>query len=265
MIPELASFLPEWLDTAEVSCALAGPQVTGLSFFFHDEASCTEFAVAQSLDECVMYDEKALRAKFSLLPRYWLKIHYDGKERSGLSHYFYINPSMHYPITTVRCFLRSYGLTGVALMEKLLKPALEAQGTQWGLAIKRFPGRTVPRIFFSIPRPLLKQVLAPCTRLGYLSEAAELRYLEWDSRISAGERVFISLDPTVQKLSSIDFCDVSSEQLGTASESGYPQQFDYLKIRIGEPAQAAALTGYLPLSRFQGRREDSGRLVIDLN
>lgn len=265
MIPELTSFRPEWLDSVEVSCALTQAQVTGLSFFFHDEASCTEFAAAQSLDECVISDEKALRAKYSLLPRYWLKIHYDGKERSGLSHYFYISPSMHYPITTIRCFLRSYGLTDIAIMEELLKPALDAQETQWGLAIKRFSGRTVPRIFFSIPRPLLKQVLAPCTRLGYLSEAAELRYQEWDNRISAGERVFISLDPTLQKLSSIDFCDVSSEQLGTALESGYPHQFDYLKIRIGEPAQAAVLTGYLPLYRFRRQREDSGRLVIDLN
>ncbi len=265
MIPDLAGFRPEWLDNAEVSFALAGLQVTGLSFFFHDEADCREFAATQSLDECVMSDEKALRAKFSLLPRYWLKIHYDGKERSGLSHYFYINPSMHYPITTIRCFLRSYGLTDIAKMEELLKPALEASGTQWGLAIKRFPGRTVPRIFFSIPRPLLKQVLAPFVRFNYLPEMAARLYLEWDNRISAGECVFISLDPAVQKLSSIDFCAVSSEPFSAISESGYPHQFDYLKIRIGEPAQAAALTGYLPLSRFRGRQEDSGRLVIDLN
>lgn len=265
MIPDLAGFRPEWLDSAEVSFALAGPRVTGLSFFFHDESPCTEFAVSQSLDECVMSDEKALRAKFSLLPRYWLKIHYDGKERSGLSHYFYINPNMHYPITTIRCFLRSYGLTGVAIMEELLKPALDVQGTQWGLAIKRFPGRTVPRIFFSIKRVLLNQTLTPFVSLGYLSATSAEQYRKWNTRISAGERVFISLDPAVQKLSSIDFCDVSSEQLGTVSESESSHQFDYLKIRIGEPAQAAALTGYLPLSRFRGRQEDSGRLVIDLN
>lgn len=150
-------------------------------------------------------------------------------------------------------------------MEELLKPALEARGTQWGLAIKRFPDRVVPRIFFSIPRPLLKRVLAPFIRFDYLSEMAAQLYLEWDSRLLAGESVFISLDPTLQKLSSMDFCDVSSEQLGTTPESGYPQQFDYLKIRIREPAQAAALTVYLPLSRFQGRRKDFGRLGINLN
>jgi len=265
MIPDLAGLRPEWLDSAEVSFALAGPQVTGLSFFFHDEATCEEFAAAESLDKCVMADEKALRAKYSLLPRYWLKVHYNDRERCGLSQYFDINPVMHYPITTIRCFLRSYGCADVGMIEDLLKPALEASDTQWGLALKRFPSQVVPRIFFSIERTLLKQVLAPFVRLGYLSETAALRYQEWDNRISAGERVFISLDPTVQKLSSIDFCDVSSEQLGTALESGYPHQFDYLKIRIGEPAQAAVLTGYLPLYRFRRQREDSGRLVIDLN
>lgn len=265
MIPELAGFRPEWLDSAEVSCALAKAQVTGLSFFFHDEASCTEFAVAQALDECVMADEKALRAKYSLLPRYWLKIHYDGMDLSGLSQYFYLNPDLHYPISTIRCFLKSYGLTGVAIMEELLRPALEARGTQWGLAIKRFSGRVVPRIFFSIPRPLLNNALAPFVTLGYLAAPAAQQYREWNDKISAGERVFISLDPTVHELSSIDFCAVSSEQLGAAPESGYRQQFDYLKIRIREPAQAAALTGYLPLPRFQGRQKDFGRLVIDLN
>jgi hypothetical protein len=150
-------------------------------------------------------------------------------------------------------------------MEDLLKPALEAQGTQWGLAIKRFPCRVVPRIFFSIERVFLNQTLTPFVTFGYLSATAAEQYRKWNNRISTGERVFISLDPTVQKLSSIDFCDVSSEQLGAISESGYPHQFDYLKIRIREPAQAPALTGYLPLSRFRGRREDFGRLVIDLN
>lgn len=264
MIPDLTSFRPEWLDTAEVSCALAEPQVTGLSFFFHDEASCTEFTVAQSLDECVMADEKVLRSKFDILPRHWLKIHYDGMERCGLSHYFYINPTVHYPITTIRCFLRSYGLTEVAIMEELLKPALEARETQWGLAIKRFPDLTVPRIFFSIERVLLNQTLTPFVTFGYLSATAAEQYRKWNSRISAGESVFISLDPAVQKLSSIDFCDVASEQLGAISESKFPHQFDYLKIRISEPAQAPTLTGYLPLSRFHGRREDFDRLVIDL-
>lgn len=249
MIPDLTSFQPEWLDTAEVSCALAEPQITGLSFFFHDEASCTEFTVAQSLDECVMADEKVLRSKFDILPRHWLKIHYDGMERSGLSQYFYLNPDLRYPITTIRCFLKRYGPADAGIIEDLLKPALEAPETQWGLALKRSADRTTPRIFFSISRPLLNDALTPFVSLGYLAAPAAQQYREWNGRISAGSRVFLSLDPTLGRLSSLDFCAVSAAQLFPMPGAAYPQQFDYLKIRIME--ETPALTGYLPLSLFQ--------------
>lgn len=252
MIPELASFRPEWLESAEVSLTLTEPRVTGLSFFFHDAAACAEFAAAESMNECVMADEKELRTKFSILPRHWLKIHYDGLERCGLSQYFNITPSMHYPITTIRCFLRRYGCADVGMIEELLKPALKARETQWGMALKRPAGRSMPRIYFSIRRSLLNEVLAPFVRLGYLSAAATEQYREWNEILSAGDRVFISLDPTLGRLSSLDFCAVSAGPSPKISDPSLPQQFDYLKIRIMEPAQAAVLTGYLPLSGFQG-------------
>lgn len=220
MIPDLRNFRQEWLESAEVSIALAGVRVTGLSFFFHDEASCTEFAAAESLDDQVMADEKALRAKFSLISRYWLKIHYDGTERCGLSHYFDINPAMHYPITTIRCFLRRYGCADAGIIEDLLKPALEARDTQWGLALKRSAGQTAPRIFFSIMRPLLNEALAPFVSLGYLSAAAAEQYREWNDRIRAGLRVFLSLDPTLGRLSSLDFCAVSAGSCPKHREPG---------------------------------------------
>lgn len=251
MIPELASFRPEWLDSSEVSLTLDGPRVTGLSFFFHDEDSCAEFAAHESLDGRVMSDEKALRSKFSILPRYWLKIHYAGMQRCGLSQYFYINPTMFYPITTIRCFLRGQGLADVGMIEELLKPALESSETQWGLAIKRSRVQAVPRIFFSIPRPLLKQALAPFVRFEYLSEATALLYLEWEQRIRAGERVFISVDPTLRKLSSVDFCDLPSEQLPGVLWEGFPEIFDYLKIRIFEHSQPPEFTAYMPLRKVE--------------
>jgi hypothetical protein len=251
MIPELASFRPEWLESSEVSFALDEPRVTGLSFFFHDEASCAEFAASESLDGCVMSDEKALRAKYSILPRYWLKIHYDGMSRRGLSQYFYINPTMHYPITTIRCFLRGYGLSDVGILEELLKPALEARETQWGLAIKRSLDQSVPRIFFSIERVLLKQVLAPFVRFGYLSEPAALLYLEWEHRVTAGEHVFISLDPTLRKLSSLDFCDLPSEQFPGVLSERFPDSFDYLKMRISDPSRPPEFTAYMPLRKVE--------------
>lgn len=249
MIPELASFRPEWLDSSEVSFSLDGPRVTGLSFFFHDEASCAEFAASASLDERVLADEKALRVKYSILPRYWLKIHFDGMRRCGLSQYFHINPNMHYPITTIRCFLRNHGLSDVGMLEELLKPSLEARETQWGLAIKRFLDQAVPRIFFSIARPLLKQVLAPFIRFGYLSETSALLYLEWENRIRAGERVFISLDPTLRKLSSLDFCDLPSEQFPGILYAGFPESFDYLKMRFSDPSRPPEFTAYMPLRK----------------
>ena len=259
MIPDLASCRLEWLESAEISFALDGPRVTGLSFFFHDEAACSEFAAAESLDPCVMADEKWLRAKFSLLPRHWLKLHYDNLMRCGLSQYFHINPTLHYPITTIRCFLRRYGCSDIGIIEELLKPALEEGDTQWGLALKRAAERTIPRIFFRILRPLLSEVLTPFVRLGYLSLAAAEQYREWNERLSAGERVFISLDPTLGRLSSLDFCAVSAGQSPKISDPGYPQQFDYLKIRIVEREPTPVLTGYLPLSGFHGWVKAFGR------
>ena len=249
LIPELTAFHPEWLDSSEISIALNGSRVTGLSFFFHDEASCAEFAARASLDACVLSDEKALREKYSLLPRYWLKIHFNGEQRSGLSHYFHINPAMRYPITTIRCFLRKYGMSDVGMVEELLKPALEAHETQWGLAIKRSLDLAVPRIFFSISRRLLRQALTPFTRCGYLSESAELQYLDWESRIRAGERVFISFDPSRCRLSSLDFCDVSSDQLSSVIHGGFPENLDYLKLRISDPFRPPELAAYVPFRK----------------
>lgn len=247
MIPDLAGFRPEWLESAEVSFALAGPQVTGLSFFFQDEAACEEFAAAQSLDGCVMADEKVLRSKFSLLPRYWLKLHYNGRERCGLSQYFDINPALPYPITTIRCFLRSYGCAEVGMIEDLLKPALEAGDTQWGLALKRFPDQLVPRIFFSIKRPLLNEVLPPFVSLGYLSATAAGLYTEREIKLQGSERAFISFDPTFKTLSSLDFCAVPSEQFPGMLAAGLPGTFDYLKMRIPEDSLKPAYTAYMPL------------------
>ena len=40
-------------------------------------------------------------------------------------------------------------------------------------------------------------------------------------------------------------------QLPGMPENGDPQRFDYPKVRMMDPADAAALTGYLPLSLFQ--------------
>lgn len=251
MIPDLASFRPGWLDSAEISFVLNGSGVTGLSFFFHDEAACSEFAAAESLDPCVMADEKWLRGKFSILPRHWLKIHYDDRVRCGLSQYFDINSTLHYPITTIRCFLRRYGCADVSMIEELLNPALEARETQWGLALKRHADWTIPRVFFSIGRSLLSEVLTPFVRLNYLSVAAAELYLEWNDRLCAGDRVFISLDPTLSRFSSLDFCAVATEPSPKTADPDCPKQFDYLKIRIIEPETAAVLSGYLPFSGFQ--------------
>lgn len=252
LIPGLERFRPEWLDSAEVSLSLDGLRVTGLSFFFHDEASCGEFAAGESLDEAVMSAERVLRAKYSILPRYWLKIHYDGTKQCGLSQYFHINPGMHYPISTIRRFLRDYGFADAGMLEGLLKPSLEERGTRWGLAIKRSADKVFPRIFFSVARPFLKQVLAPFIRSGYLSDIAALFYLQWEQRIVAGGRVFISIDPTFSRFSSLDFCDLPSSQVPGCIPLGLPETVDYLKMRITGPSRPPEFTAYMPLVKVQG-------------
>lgn len=245
-MPDLAGFRPEWLETSEVSVSLDGPRVVGLSFFFHDASSCAEFSTCAALDERVMADERTIRDTYDILPRYWLKLHYSGRARCGLSHYFQINPMLHYPITTIRCFLRGCGHTAVGILEELLKPALEADDTRWGMAIKRLPGRTFPRVFFSLAPPLVAPLLASCVRFGFLSEAAGEGYREWADRFGSGRPVFISIDPTMGKLASLDVCDLPSEQVPGGVIPFLPPRIDYLKMRMDDSFSLPEYTAYVP-------------------
>jgi hypothetical protein len=246
LIPGLDRFRPEWLNNAEVSFSLDDQQPVGLSFFFDDETTCADFAASESLEHDVISSEKAVRTKYSILPRYWLKLHLNGVAGGGLSQYFQIDPNLYYPITTVRRFLRDYGLSDVGSMEELLKPSLENRDTQWGLALKRYADRVTPRIFFRVPRSLLERILNSFVRFDYLSDSAASHYLEWEKTIRAGNRVFVSADPKEHTLSSLDFCDVPAEQFSFVLHPGFPENFKYLKIRISESVRQAEFTAYMP-------------------
>lgn len=227
---------------------LDDPRHTGLSFFFLEESSFFDFAKERSLPEGVIGAEKTLRAKYDLLQRYWVKLHYHDGRQCGMSQYFQIDPRMHYPISTIRRFLREYGFSDVAMIEELLKPALESPETQWGFALKRGQDRLVPRVFCSIERPLLKEMLLLFVRFRYLEEEVSQFYLKWDRTTEAGDRIFLSFDPPLQRFSSVDFTDVPSSQFPDLP-SFFPAKLSYLKARIFKPSLLPRLSAYMPLKR----------------
>jgi hypothetical protein len=136
------------------------------------------------------------------------------------------------------------------MIEELLKPALEAYDTHWGLAIKRASDRTVPRIFFQIARPSLKSVLSPFCEFGYLPETAAVACLEWENKLEAGEHIFVSLDPTLERLASLDFCSVPSAQFPGFQDAAVLEHFDYLKLRISASLLRTEFIAYMPLKKI---------------
>lgn len=248
LIPNLGDFSSDWLATSEASIVLSdGPRLAGLSFFFHAESECAEFTTRAGLGKKAMGCERAIRRRIPLLPRYWLKIHYDCLRPCGLSHYFQIDPSLNPPLTTLKYFLRTCGMRHIEGIEPLLKPVLESADTVWGLAVKRFRKVSFPRIFCQIARPLLKDALDVFVGSGYISNASSFCYREWDNRLSGSDTVFLSIDPTLQRLASIDFCDIPVGEIQEAQNLNFPAHFSYLKIRVASTTAAPDVVGYLPL------------------
>ncbi|MGH7289969.1 MAG: hypothetical protein ACREJT_02070, partial [Myxococcota bacterium] len=122
---------------AEISATPGRDGAGGLSFFFTDGVEYERFCGAAQLPADAVARAASIRARFELLPRQWVKLHYQGEQRRGLSQYFVLDPRSTYPITTLRLGLQQCGLASTRGLEPVFEPALQRPDTLWAIIAKQ--------------------------------------------------------------------------------------------------------------------------------
>lgn len=252
VIPPLAGFALNWLADAEISATPGRDAACGLSFFFTDAVEYERFCRVAQLPADAVARAASIRARFELVPREWVKLHYQGEQRRGLSQYFVVDPRTAYPITTLRLCLQQCGLASARGLEPAFEPALQRSDTLWAVIAKQSGTQVRARLSCRVPRALLAELFARLTRQGYVTEQVAARYLEHDARIDAGTHAYLSLDPEVLDACSVDYEDATPasvpdicQPLWPAGDGGGERR--YLKCRLG-PGGAAQWTVYRPLA-----------------
>jgi hypothetical protein len=251
VIPDLGRFPPSWLAGAEWSLTVGRPERLGLSFFSTDAAAFNAFCDGIALPPAAREAEERLRARFDLLPRHWLKLHYLAGQRAGLSQYFTIHGRNRYPITTLRLFARQYGAREAAGLEALLRPALERDDTTWLITLKRGEQAAEPRISCRLPRAALPALMATVVVETYLDSQRAEHYLAWDRRLEAGDHLYVTFDPLRRELGCLDFeapgpCSLPAgwRKAATGFTAGNAPR--YLKCRLRAGAVRPEWVIYLP-------------------
>jgi hypothetical protein len=185
VIPPLAGYALNWLADAEISATPGRDAACGLSFFFTDAVEYERFCRVAQLPADAVARAANIRARFDLVPREWVKLHYQGEQRRGMSQYFVIDPRTAYPITTLRLCLQQCGLASTRGLEPAFEPALQRPDTLWA-SIAKQSGTQVRRASLSSSAALLAELFARAGRQGYVTEQLAARYLEHDARIDAG-------------------------------------------------------------------------------
>lgn len=252
MIPPLAGYPLNWLADAEISATPGRDAACGLSFFFTDAVEYERFCRVAQLPADAVARAANFRARFELVPREWVKLHYQGEQRRGMSQYFVIDPRAAYPITTLRLCLQQCGLASARGLEPAFEPALQRPDTLWAVIAKQSGTQVRPRVSCRVPRALLGELLARATRQGYVTARLAARYLEHDARIDAGAYAYLSLDPEVPDACSVDYEDVAPASVPDICKPLWPRddaggKRRYLKCRLG-PSGAAQWTVYRPLA-----------------
>ena len=251
-IPPLAGFALHWLADAEISAAPGRDGAGGLSFFFTDAVEYERFCRLAQLPADAVARAADLRARLELVPREWVKLHYQGAQRVGLSQYFVVDPRTTYPITTLRLCLQRCGLTSTRGLEPAFEPALQRADTLWAAIAKQSGAQVRARLSCRVPRTLLTELFARAARQGYVSERLAARHLEHDARIGAGAYAYLSLAPEVPDSCSVDYEDVEPASvpdicapLWAGDDGGGERR--YLKCRLG-PGDEVQWTVYRPLA-----------------
>lgn len=185
---ELAGYRSDWLDRAEISSS-------GLSFFFYLKREFLEFCQVAGLPE-VLAEDEALRRRYPLQPRYWVKL----SER-GVSRYYVVQPELDYPSTTLRLLLHRFGATRREALESALQPALTAPGTSWAVIAKPEYGC----VSCGIRLDGLGALLDSMTAQGYVTERVAREHQSWSERLAGDPKVYVTLDPDRTDAVAVDY------------------------------------------------------------
>jgi cyclopropane fatty-acyl-phospholipid synthase-like methyltransferase len=252
VIPPLGGYTLNWLADAEISCTPGQAAKSGLSFFFTDDIEYERFCCAAQLPGDAVERAASIRARFDLVPRHWVKLHYQDGQRSGTSQYFVLDPRNVYPITTLRLCLKQCGLTSARGLEPAFEPALGRSDTLWGVIAKQSDAGVCARISCRVERSLLAELFARVARLGYVAERLAAKYLERDAAIEAGAHAYLSLDPDVPDSCSVDYEGVAPASVPEACKPLWPagdarEERRYLKCRLEPRSGEPQWTVYRPL------------------
>lgn len=251
-IPPLAGFALNWLADAEISATPGRDGACGLSFFFTDAIEYARFCRAAELPAEAVARAASIRARFELVPREWVKLHYQNEQCCGLSQYFVVDPRTTYPITTLRLCLQQCGLTDTRGLEPVFEPALQRADTLWAAIAKQSGAQVRARLSCRVPRALLAELLARAGRQGYVSERLAARHLEHDARIDAGAYAYLSLDPELPDSCSVDYEDLGRASIPDVCSPLWPaddtgEERRYLKCRLA-PGDGVQWTVYRSLA-----------------
>lgn len=255
-LPEPGRFPDAWLADAELSVTLGAPDRVGLSFFSTDADAFAAFGARIGLPADARADAAQLRARFDLLPRHWVKLRWRAGARAGWSEYFAIDERNVYPITTLRLFVRRYGIADTARLEPALAPALEQEDTRWVVSIRRTDGPPVPRLSARVPRAVLPGLMTTLVAAGFVDRGRAARYLEHDASMHAGDAAWITLDAGTHTLCGIDFEDPVPSGLpdgwraAVGADAAPPR---YLKCRLPPGAWQPEWVLYLPAVSARNR------------
>ena len=258
MLTNLISSVPAaWLADAEISVSLSGGE-GGLSFFFHAPAEFADFLEVVAAPSKLSEYETRLRERFDLVPRRWVKLQGEGRSRR-FSQYFQVNPLDAYPITTLRLFLRAFGVADLAGLEALLRPALDRDDTVWGLVIKHRDGGAAPRLSLRTNRRLLPDLLQRLVAANRLAPQLGAEYERLALTVPGDDTAYLSLDPSVANACALDFEHVPADTVpGGDVVFPRPLALRYVKCRVPASGSPATWTAYLPVVEWRSYSEPAG-------
>lgn len=231
------AFRLNWLTDAEISGTPLAPDKAGLSFFFEQEAEWDAFLRVFALPTAAIAHENALRGAFRFVPRRWAKLHFLRQRLTGYSQYLIVDPTLSYPITTLRLALKRSGALDVKFIESAFRLALERDDCLWAVILKsNTDGSFQPRLSVRVGRALLPPLLGNLVEAGQLAEDMAAGFKAVDRAMSASDMCYLNMDLNEMGSVSVDYSDVAAASV--PPEMGEAPLPRYLKCRF-VPGQAA--------------------------
>lgn len=245
--PPLADFPEAWWASAELSCSPARPGRIGLSVFLPTLAELERLAAR--FPECagLSAEESTLRDALILIPRFWVKLTFEGNRVVGVSQYFQVSDTVDYPISSLRFFGRRYGAADVDRLEDTLRPELERPGTVWGLVLRHGEGPPRPRYSVRVPREGVAPLLDRLVEAGFAAPACADTLLGVDVDNPAPR--YVTWTPDDPAACALDFEDVDASAVPEIASLPPGVRWRYVKAR--PTAGDVEWTGYVGWSDLQ--------------